>query len=251
LWTSWGHGRIRCAIDDSETVASPDAPNRRCAHARKFHDPCRRWILRNIRTWRCCSRGSTLKQPPCWAALSLTIRLSATHRCGRTYGVHGAPVWRNSRRAVPLGPAGAGRSPRWAVGAAAIIEQVERPSSSAETVIHGLTLIPDLIRAARRMRPLPRDFNPRYAAAQSSRRAAHLPQRNRGRARSSASPFRRRPARLSLNGVSSRVDAASLKSVARARCWRSPQQVCKQDQAAWRFGVICSCGMPSSNSCPS
>jgi ribosomal protein S18 acetylase RimI-like enzyme len=34
------------------------------------------------------------------------------------------------------------------VGAAAIIEQVERPSSSAETVIHGLTLIPDLIRAA-------------------------------------------------------------------------------------------------------
>jgi ribosomal protein S18 acetylase RimI-like enzyme len=34
------------------------------------------------------------------------------------------------------------------VGAAAIIEQVERPSSSAATVIHGLTLMPDLIRAA-------------------------------------------------------------------------------------------------------
>ncbi len=34
------------------------------------------------------------------------------------------------------------------VGAAAIIEQVERPSSSAGTVIHGLTLMPDLLRAA-------------------------------------------------------------------------------------------------------
>ena len=34
------------------------------------------------------------------------------------------------------------------VGAAAIIEQVERPSSSAATLIRGLTLMPDLVRAA-------------------------------------------------------------------------------------------------------
>jgi len=34
------------------------------------------------------------------------------------------------------------------VGAAAIIEQVERPSSSAATVIRGLTLMPELVRAA-------------------------------------------------------------------------------------------------------
>ncbi len=34
------------------------------------------------------------------------------------------------------------------VGAAAIIEQVERPSTSAATAIHALTLMPDLIRAA-------------------------------------------------------------------------------------------------------
>jgi ribosomal protein S18 acetylase RimI-like enzyme len=34
------------------------------------------------------------------------------------------------------------------VGAAAIIEQVERPSSSASTVIRGLTLLPELFRAA-------------------------------------------------------------------------------------------------------
>src|SRR5580698_6045339 len=32
------------------------------------------------------------------------------------------------------------------VGAAAIIEQVERPSSSASTVIRGLTLLPELVR---------------------------------------------------------------------------------------------------------
>ena len=34
------------------------------------------------------------------------------------------------------------------VGAAAIIEQVTRPSSAAATVMHGLTLMPELIRAA-------------------------------------------------------------------------------------------------------
>src|SRR5579863_4874910 len=34
------------------------------------------------------------------------------------------------------------------VAAAAIIEQVERPASSAATVIHGLSLTPNLIRAA-------------------------------------------------------------------------------------------------------
>ena len=32
---------------------------------------------------------------------------------------------------------------------------------------------------------------------------------------------------------------------------RSPQQVCKRDQAARRFGAVSFTGIPSSNSCPS
>ena len=32
---------------------------------------------------------------------------------------------------------------------------------------------------------------------------------------------------------------------------RSPQQVCKRDQAARRFGPVSFTGIPSSNSCPS
>ena len=62
-------------------------------------------------------------------------------RMGRLFGVILAEQ-RHSGQPV-LGVLHEGR-----VGAAAIIEQAERPSSSAATVLHGLTLIPELIRAA-------------------------------------------------------------------------------------------------------